>query len=143
MGKIEQIVQVRVKVVEPPRGVSFSLQEGEKGLVPPSATEGNNLLFDFTLKVADLHTIPVRFTGPFAQGPASGRFVYICSGSRAGQIGSCWSRRAKVPLSSLTEEMVARAMVEGKILEGDIQGVAKDGGPTCASVKLLNGWHLV
>jgi hypothetical protein len=35
--------------------------------------------------------------GPAAQGPPA-RFVYVHSGTRAGQVGSCWDRRAKVPL---------------------------------------------
>lgn len=143
MSKIERTVRVRVKVVMPPSGVAFSLQEGAAGWVPPSANDGESLSFDFPLKVADLGVTPVRFTGAFAQGPASARFVYICSGARAGQLGSCWSRRAKVPLSGLTAEIVATAMEKEMTLEGEIQGIAKDGGPACASVKLLRGWNLV
>lgn len=143
MSKTERTVQVRVTVVKPPSGVSFSLQEGAAGSVPASAHDGDRLSFDFPLKVADLGVTPVRFTGAFAQGPASARFVYICSGARAGQLGSRWSRRAKVPLSGLTAEIVASAMEKGMTLEGEIQGTAKDGGPACASVTLLRGWNLM
>ncbi len=137
-----QIVMMRVNVVDSPVGVMFALQEGTSGLVLPLKSDGTLLAFDFTLKVADLKSEPIRFTGPFAQGPASARFVYLCSGVRAGQIGSCWDRRAKVPLSGLTAELVMEAMERSASVVGTISGIAKDGGPACASVKLLDGWNL-
>lgn len=143
MGKIGQIVRLRIVLVDPPPGVAFALQEGATGLVPPSARSAASLTFECDLKVADPTSVPVRFTGAFAQGPASARFVYVCSGARAGQLGSCWTRRAKVPLAGIDSELLGRAMSEGRALEGKIHGLAKDGGPACASVKLLAGWKLV
>lgn len=137
-----QIVMMRVNVVDPPVGVMFALQEGTCGLFGPLKSDGAPLAFDFTLKVADLDSEPIRLTGPFAQGPAAARFVYLCSGVRAGQIGSCWERRAKVPLSGLKADLVMEAMERSATVVGTISGIAKDRGPACASVKLLDGWNL-
>lgn len=138
-----QIVMMRLNVVDPPVGVMFALQEGKSSLFEPLKSDGTPLAFDFTLKVADLNSAPIRLTGPFAQGPAAARFVYLCSGVRAGQIGSCWDRRAKVPLSGLIAELVIEAMERSETVVGTISGIAKDGGPACASVKLLDGWNLL
>lgn len=142
MGKAEQTLRMRVKLVTPPLGVMFALQEGQGGRVSPVTSDGSALAFDFTLKVTDLNSVPVRFTGPFAQGPASARFVYVCSGVRAGQAGSCWNRRVKIPLTGLSAELVIAAIDCNATVEGTISGIAKDGGPACASVKLLNDWSL-
>ncbi len=142
MGKSGQVVRLRIVVAEPPSGVAFALQEGASGLVPPSESAADRLAFECDLNVADIKSVPVRFTGPFAQGPASARFIYVCSGVRAGQVGSCWERRAKVPLAGISSELLARALSERRVLEAAIHGLAKDGGPACASVKLLSGWRL-
>lgn len=143
MGKSGQAVRLRIVVMEPPPGVVFALQEGASGLVPPAESASDRLTFECDLNVADIESVPVRLTGPFAQGPVTARFIYVCSGVRAGQVGSCWERRAKVPLAGIKGELLARAFSEGLALEAAIHGLAKDGGPACASVKLLSGWSLV
>jgi hypothetical protein len=142
MGNSGQTVRLRIVVAEPPPGVAFALQEGASGLVPPSEIAAERLTFECDLNVADTKSVPVRLTGPFAQGPASARFIYVCSGVRAGQVGSSWERRAKVPLAGISSELLARALSERRALEAAIHGLAKDGGPACASVKLLSGWRL-
>lgn len=143
MGKSGQLLRLRVRVLDPPADVMFAAQEGSSGLRPPSESGAWGVLFEFGVTVADPASVPVRFTGAFAQGPAAARFVYICSGARAGQHGSCWERRAKVPLADIRRELVDAAMAEGKALECAIAGRARDGGPACASVPLLAGWTLV
>lgn len=140
---IRQKLRLRIVVADPPADVMFAVQEGPDGLVPPSEVVSGRAVFEFSLNVADDRSVPVRFTGAFAQGPASARFIYVCSGARAGQAGSCWSRRAKVPLAGISGDLVARALSEGKMLETEIPGRAKDGGPVCASVTLSAGWKLV
>ncbi|TAH35273.1 MAG: hypothetical protein EYC70_13415 [Planctomycetota bacterium] len=84
----------------------------------------------------------LRFLGEFAQGPPAARFVYVSSGARAGQGGSCWDRRAKVPLGGITPEQARRVLAgEGLVLEARIGGTARDGGPMCGAVPLLGaGW---
>jgi len=58
----------------------------------------------------------------------------------AGEVPSCWTRRAKVPLAGITDALIAT----GEILEARFAGTARDGGPACATVPLLDGgWHAV
>jgi hypothetical protein len=73
------------------------------------------------------------------------RFIYVCSGTLAGQAESCWTRRAKVPLKTITWELVQRVLLEpaGR-LEARFHGRAGDGGPACATIKLLDDrWRRV
>lgn len=140
MGTPKPTVRVRIVVSGPPVGVRFALQEGKSNVIDPKESSGVDLVFEFPLTVADSDSRPVRFTGKFAQGPALARFVYISSGTLAGQFGSRWTRRAKVPLHEVPAELVSEAQNSNRVLCADISGCAKDGGPACASVKILTGW---
>jgi len=102
---------LRITLIKPPPGVPFCLQQGKADLVPPSSDSGENVSFDFTVNIANDQTDgPPKFRGPFVQGPPAGRFIYINSGTYAGQSDSCWSRRAKVPLSGITWELIEEAL---------------------------------
>ena len=135
-------IALRLIVAEPPQGVALALQRGKDSLLEASESSADALVFAFSLTVADLDATPVRFTGEFAQGPAAGRFVYVCAGTLAGQVGSPWTRRAKVPLSGIPAETVRGALASGKPLVARVAGRAKDGGPFFASVPLLSNWAL-
>jgi len=90
-----------ITLIKPPPGVPFCLQQGKADLVPPSSDSGENASFDLTVNIAnDQADWPPKFRGPFVQGPPGGRFIYINSGTYAGQADSCWSRRAKAPVHS-------------------------------------------
>jgi hypothetical protein len=146
-------VPLRIVVVRPPGGVRFALQRGrteEHDLCPPSAEgrgtlSGADLAFDFAVRLSAGGTDAVRLGGPFVQGPSGGKFVYVCSGTMAGQANSPWSRRAKVPLAGITAKLVREAMsTPGARLEARIEGTGRDGGPSCATVKLVGeGWRVV
>lgn len=123
----------------PPTSVLFCLQAGKGELVNPVRATGRDLAFDFELQC--VAGDPPRLLGRFAQGPPAARFVYVCSGTSAGDIASAWTRRAKIPLAGITNELIARA--RGARLEARISGTAKDGGPACATVPLLGGGWLV
>lgn len=131
----------RITVLHPPGGVTFRLQRGKDELVPPAEASNERLSFDFTLRVrGDEASGPPNFLGPLTQGPPASRFVYVNSGTSAGQVDSCWTRRAKVPLTSLSWELIEQALSEpGAVLEARIAGTGKDGGPACATVPLLDG----
>src|SRR3954471_16869912 len=87
---------LRIIVRQPPRGVAFAVQYGRDELVPPSAPATDALVFDFTVRVGSAGGgAGPRLLGPFVQGPPSARFVYVTSGTRAGQPTSKWDRRAK------------------------------------------------
>jgi len=135
---------LRITVVHLPDGVTFCLQKGKNDLVPPTHATNDHLSFDFTLRVSNGKDGRPNFLGAFAQGPPDRRFVYINSGTLAGQADSCWTRRAKVPLSGIGWRLIERALAGADtILEVHIEGKAKDGGPACATVPLLDdGWRI-
>ncbi len=137
-------ITLRIRVMNPPSGVLFRLQKGHFELLPPSHDDGSSIAFDFEMRVADRTAdAPPRFLGPFTQGPPSTRFVYICSGKRAGQGESQWDRRAKVPLGGITWALIDEASAKrDAVLEAKIAGTGRDGGPACATVPLLGVWHM-
>lgn len=132
-------IPLRITLVQPPSGVVFCLQRGRADLAFCTEAAGEQLSFDFTLRVhGDRASGPPNLRGDFAQGPPATRFVYVNSGTLAGQKDSCWTRRAKVPLSGITWELIeAVGSKPGMVLEARIPGTAKDGGPVCASVRIL------
>ena len=139
---MDRDVTLRIVVERPPKGVDFGLQKGRGSAcntVQNQRSQGNDLTFEFTVsvKVASRRATPA-FSGPFVQGPAGGRFVYLDIGTYAGQADSCWSRRLKIPLVGITEEMIQG----GAVLEARIPGTGKDGGPSCATVKSFGGWKM-
>jgi hypothetical protein len=145
MSKMVRSLPLRITLIQPPPGVLLCLQQGKDELIPPTSDSGEKVSFDFTVNIAnDRNDGPPNFRGQFVQGPAGGRFIYINSGTYAGHSDSCWSRRAKVPLSDITWDLIEEALSKsGVLLEARIAGTAKDGGPACASVRLLDdGWSV-
>src|SRR5689334_3494936 len=138
----KHLLRLRVIVEQPPAGVTFAVQRGRHELDPPLASNSTAQTFQFPVLVVDPITDPPRLVGEFTQGPPSSRFAYINSGTYAGQSDSCWSRRAKVPLSGITADLVRTVLSKpDSALQARIAGTHKDGGPACASVKLLDEWR--
>ena len=139
MSKVKpaQSVSMRILIVDPPPGVRFAVQRGRSELLEPSAEQHEAIQFDLSLRTASpLPEESVNFLGDFAQGPVSDRFIYINSGTLAGQADSCWTRRAKLKLASIPREVVEAALSpNGGIIEARVVGTMDDGGPVCASVK--------
>jgi hypothetical protein len=137
-------LRIRITVEHPPTGVAIQVQRGRDGLLPPTQVNRESISFDLVVRVDASPRTPgrLRFLGEFAQGPAEARFVYVNSGARAGQSGSCWDRRAKVALTGITPTQVRRVLADQQmVLEARIWGTARDGGPMCGSVPLLgDGW---
>lgn len=137
------VVRLRISVLQPPAGVQFRLQEGRADLVAPTRVTRDDIQFEFTLRLGPPRRGHPNFLGPAAQGPPDGRFVYINSGRRAGQPGTAWDRRAKIPLRGISTSLVNAALTDGgQVLEARIAGTGRDGGPACATVPLLEGWRL-
>jgi hypothetical protein len=143
MMEMHDELPLRIVVTNPPAGVTFAVQRGRHGLLPPTRRTADAMVFDFTVRVGERDGKP-NFLGEFAQGTPADRFVYVNSGTSAGQAGSCWQRRAKVKLSGITRELIGRALVQpGAVLEARFAGIGRDGGPSCATVPLLDGgWRL-
>lgn len=135
-------VALRITVLNPPRGVTFRLQRGRSELVAPSSETATSISFDFTLRYAPGAAGPPRLLGPFAQGPPATRFVYVNSGKHAGQRESCWDRRAKVHLRDIAPSLIEQAAASGSVIETQIAGTGRDGGPACATVPLIGGWRI-
>lgn len=136
-GNPAQIVAIRIVVTAPPPGVEFAVQRGRSELLEPSDRHHGNIQFELSLRVGSpLPDGSANFLGEFAQGPPGDRFIYINSGTLAGQAGSCWTRRAKLKLASIPRQIVDTALSAGEgTLEARVVGSMADGGPVCASVK--------
>jgi hypothetical protein len=136
---MEQELKLCIILEEPPPGIDFGLQRGSGNdyeVVQKQRSAKGNLKFEFAVRVREGKDGAPNLLGPFAQGPAQQRFVYIGIGTYAGQTDTHWSRRLKVPLQGITWEMIKKA----RTLAARVPGTGKDGGPTCATVKPFSGW---
>lgn len=139
---MKQPVAFRVVVSKPLAGVTMMVQRGKNELLGPTHVAKDSISFEFDMTV-DRSDAGLNFLGPFAQGPKDARFVYVNSGSYAGQNPTCWSRRAKLPLMSITDAQIREALATGRSrIECEMPGTGSDGGPTCATVKGLV-WKVV
>ena len=104
-----------------------------------------DIVFDFSLTGSDNRKDgQPNFLGDFAQGPPAGRFIYIDVGACAGQKDTPWSRRMKVPLQGVTWDLIRKTISKpGYRLAARIPGTGRDGGPSCATVRLLGDWEIV
>jgi Family of unknown function (DUF5990) len=141
-------VPIRLVLVEPPAGVDFGVQRGRGSQYETQFVQQRrqrDVSFDFSLPVSDNRKDSrPNFLGDFAQGPPAGRFIYIDVGTCAGQMNTPWSRRMKVPLQGITWDLIRKTF--GKPwyrLASRIPGTGKDGGPSCATVRLLGDWEIV
>lgn len=144
-AKISPPVQLRVIVVSPPKGVAFAVQRGRADLLPATSKTADTIQFDLSLRVAGvLADGSPNYLGEFAQGTPTDRFVYLNSGTLAGDHGAGWTRRAKLKLGSIPREIAEAAIAHpSRIIEARVQGTMADGGPICASVKPhAVSWHL-
>ncbi len=142
-GRFELLL--RILVEDPIPGLRLALQRGASAaaeLVGAAASDGEPLAFELSVSVDGvLADGRPRLVGPFVQGPPAERFVYLCVGESAGQAGSAWRGRVKVPLGGLTWEVI-EALPSGGRLDARIPGRGRNGGPALASVPILPpGWR--
>ena len=132
---------LRIVIEQPPAGVDFALQKGSGSAcetVQKQRAKGQDLWFEFQPSIREgASGGQAALRGPFIQGPARQRFVYIDIGTYAGQADSGWSRRLKIPLDGITAKMIEK----GGVLEARVPGTGRDGGPNCATVKDFAGWQ--
>src|SRR6201986_5482885 len=125
-------LKLHIILQTPPPNVAFCLQKGhghDFELEQVQLSNGNDLHFNLEITVKD-GDVP-KFSGPYVEGPTGGKFIYIRVGTLAGQ-QTGYDRRIKIPLTGITNEMLAKA---ANGIETAIPGTAKDGTPTCATVK--------
>lgn len=141
--------ELRLTIIleSPPAGVDFGLQQGKGNdyqTIQKQRSKGGDLRFDCTVTAKDNREdgLP-NFLGPLTQGPPAERFIYIGVGKHAGQAGSVWERRIKVPLPGITWKMIEQVAADAKLtLEARLPGTAKDGGPSCATLRPMGGWKV-
>lgn len=142
---MERELSLRIILEAPPPGVDFGLQQGHGNdyeTVQKQRSKTADLTFTFTVRAKQNSGGSPNFLGPFTQGPAHGRFVYLDIGTCAGQTDTPWSRRLKIPLSGISWKLVEEAAAAGRVLETRVPGTGRDGGPNCATVKPFSGWTL-
>ena len=142
---MERELTLRIILEAPPAGVDFGLQEGRGNdykTVQTQRSKTGDLTFTFTIRAKPGANGAPVFLGPFTQGPSQERFVYIDIGTYAGQTGTMWSRRLKVPLRGISSQLVEQASNASQVLETRVPGTGRDGGPNCATVKPFSGWSL-
>lgn len=137
---------LRIIVEQPLAGVALALQRGKDTLEPPAVTSPAFVVFDLAVQLgAPQRDGSPNFLGPYTQGPAATRFVYLCVGRRAGQRTSSWDGRIKVPLTGIAPAQVKTLLAaSGKRLAVRFPGQSSNGSPTLATVRLpATAWKLV
>ncbi|RYD55719.1 MAG: hypothetical protein EOP60_05850 [Sphingomonadales bacterium] len=124
-------IRMRIVIERPVPGVRHSLQSGDRDVLDPKASKaGEALAFDFAIRIAPgpkFFGDQVRREGPVR------RFVYIRVGQSAGDCASPWTRRMKIDVHDIPQDLLDRAMAGG-VVELTVNGTAKDGSPACATV---------
>ncbi len=145
---MEYELPIRLVLIDPPPDVDFGIQSGSgsqyETLFVQRRTTGD-IFFDFFLTAKEGKSVgSPDFRGRIVQGTPANRFVYVDVGTYAGQRYTHWARRMKVPLQGITWEHIEQAAGNrGQRLLGNIAGRGKDGGPNCATVKILDGWNVI
>lgn len=138
---MEHELPVRITVLRPPPGVAFAVQRGKDELLAPAQATAERLVFELSVRVVERACGGApNVLGPYAQGKPDDRFLYLNSGTLAGQADSPWTRRAKIRTAGIRWELAEAALsTPGAMLEARVEGRMKDGGPCCATVPLLDG----
>ena len=142
---MDQLLPLRIMLVGVPLGVSFAMQCGKSELISPAHQDDDSLCFEFSIRVSvQSGDGRPNFLGPLAHGTPADRFLYVNSGTSAGQRGSAWTRRAKIKLGGITWDQIRETLGRpGSVIVAQIAGTARDGGPCCATVPLLGeGWQV-
>lgn len=140
---------LQIVLLKPTPGVDFGLQKGAGNnyeTVQKQRSDSKDLSFNFTITIKGDKTkdSSPKLSGSFVQGPTNGKFVYIGIGTYAGQIGTPWSRRLKIPLTGITWKDVDQLFADPNlIMQTRVPGTGKDGGPNCATVKPFDGWKII
>ncbi len=118
--------------------VDLQTKTGQK----PGAPAGRNALrFLTSVKVKSAGDGTQDYSGEAVHGKRGERFLYLSWSGEKGGIREMF-RRAKIHLRELTLAQTEMGL-HGSILVARIHAVAKDGGPACASVPLLDGGWIV
>lgn len=128
----QDAINLRFVIEQPVIGVMYSLQaKDEPPLDPKSSRDGEALFFDFQVRAGPgpiFSGDQVRLEGPLR------RLVYVRIGQLAGDPSSLWSRRMKIDIHDIGNDLLDRAADGGKVIETIVKGAGRDGTPACATV---------
>lgn len=136
----ERSILAQVRVVNPVPGCAYALQRRDGSIDQMQLAAHQELTFTTSVTLKLTREGAPDPTGLHVNGPRRGRFLYLNSGTMAGQADSCWTRRAKVSLETLVTALPRSLDAMPPLIETAIAGRAKDGGPVCASVVPLAPW---
>jgi hypothetical protein len=143
---MKEEISIKIILLDPPGGVDYGLQKGHAHtyeIVSLQHSSSGDLHFTCSIGLKTGKDGNPDFNGPFVQGPAGGRFIYISIGTYAGQKNTPIGRRLKIPLTGITDPMIKKLQKNtSQLLETRIIGTAKDGTPACATPKPFDGWTL-
>jgi hypothetical protein len=138
---MEKQLAMRIVILAPPHGIIYGLQNGSGNTYTTEQQQlssGGNLIFTFTIGVKQGKHGQPDFKGPYVQGPAGERFVYIDIGSYAGKAHGIANGRLKIPLRDINWQMVDAGSIETQV-----EGTGKNGTVAYATPKPFAGWKVV
>ena len=135
-NSMSQIIKLTIECVDLPAHdwgghteIWLGIQAG-KEVVQKVKLPSDKVAFEADLRIGNESSDGVpNFLGPYAHGTVQDRFLYLCWGM---PVGPHWVgfRRAKLPLSSLTWQLIANHHVLARVKCTDSKG-----GPACATLK--------
>lgn len=132
-GKNQADIRMRIVIGQPVVGVLHSLQAKDgHPLDPKFSIAGEPLAFDFAIRVGPG---PKFFGDQVRREGTERRFVYIRVGQLAGDQSSPWSRRMKIDIHDIEQDLLDRAADGGGLIEISVLGTGNDGTPACATVR--------
>jgi len=143
---MNQEISLKIILEKPPAGIGFGIQKGSGSkyeTIQKQRSGTKDLQFEFTIAVKMKKDGAPDFSGAIVQGTPNERFIYIDIGTYAGEAGSLWGRRLKIPLRGITTRTINELLNNPALkLETKVPGTGKDGGPNCATVKPFSGWYV-
>ena len=139
----KQQIALRIICIDPIRqslgidALRFGLQDKNQDLKQGKGLSADEVAFDFTLSVQRHSDGSANFTGPFAHGARTQRFVYLTYKVPEGESWQIW-RRIKVSLTIISWEQVEAALTDGRVLQARVSGLRSGTAPL-----IDGGWLLV
>ena len=111
-------ILLRVAVDHAPAGpgVAFGLQDKSGDVIDGVRGPRGRKTFEAPVRVTS-GAGRLNFLGPFTHGPPANRHLYLSQGTNGGE---GWVKRIKLPLASITPELVAAA--SGRAIETVVDG---------------------
>src|SRR5262245_40747300 len=100
---------LHITLLQPPGDTDFGLQKGKGNdyeTIQQQRSGKGDFHFEAVINTKQDKNDNADFTGPLVHGPIGERFLYIDIGTCAGQVDAAWSRRLKIPLSSINNKVL-------------------------------------